>query len=268
MDYIPIKSFSKLSGIEASKLRYWDDIGIFPPLGRNPDTNYRYYSVRQLLTLNVITILSALEIPRKIIHKLTENRNPESILKLLEKLEHEMDMEIGSLKQRYSIIHTRRELINRGMDAEEESILIINKDEKPIIIWPENDYREGDSFIEPLAAKVAYASDYHINLSFPVGGIYENIDSFAKAPGQPCHFFSIDPDGDKKLKAGYYLTGFARGNYGEVGDLPDRLIAHAKENSLILHGPVYIEYLFDELCTSDPGAYLAQCSVAVSYRKE
>ena len=265
MDYLPIKSFSKISGIESSTLRYWDDYGIFPPLGRHPDTNYRYYSISQLLSLNFITTLSVLEIPLKTIAELKEGRNPDSFLELLEKVEKQMDIEMNDLHQKYSIIHAIRELINLGIKADEQLIYVSPKDEKPIIIWPKNEYSDDcDSFIEPLAAKVAIASDYHINLSFPVGGIYESLDTFAKSPRKPCHFFSIDPHGHDKINAGDYLIGFCRGDYGEVGDLPIRLKTYAEENSLQLSGPVYIEYLFDELCTLNPGEYLAQCFIAVS----
>jgi effector-binding domain-containing protein len=39
--------------------------------------------------------------------------------------------------------------------------------------------------------------------------------------------------------------------------------AYANENSLELVGPVYMEYLIDETCTSNPDQYLARYSVAV-----
>ena len=266
-DYLSIQEFSKISGVESSTLRYWDEIGIFTPLKRSPENNYRYYSTAQLLALNFVTTLSELEIPLKTIAELRHERDPENFLELLEKQEHQMDMEMRRLRMRYSIIHARRELINLGMKVDESAISVVPQEEKSMIIWPRNEYNEGDTFLAPLASCISHTSDYHINLSFPVAGYYDNMESFAKAPACPDHFVSIDPIGTFTRKAGDYLVGYARGYYGEVGDLPDRMAAYAAENSLHISGPVFVMYLHEEISTKEPDQYLAQCSVAVSKRR-
>jgi effector-binding domain-containing protein len=93
------------------------------------------------------------------------------------------------------------------------------------------------------------------------------MESFSKAPGCPDNFLSIDPIGNYTRKAGDYLVGFSRGYYGELGDLPERMNAHAKENSLTLTGPVYVMYLHEEICTKDTSQYLAKCSIAISKKR-
>ena len=266
-DYLSIQEFSNLSGVEASTLRYWDEIGLFSPLMRDPVNNYRYYSTVQLLALNFVTTLSELGIPLKTIATLRESRDPDDMLELLEKQEKQMDMEMRDLRKRYSIIHARRELINMGVRANESDILICNKEETPMYLWPRNEYGEGDTFIEPLAAYVNWTAENHINLSFPVGGYYDNMESFLDSPKKPNHFISIDPVGSHMQKAGDYLIGYARGYYAELGDLPERMLAFAKENSLNLTGPVYTVYLLDEICTKDTSYYLAQSYVAVDKKR-
>ena len=264
---ISIQEFSRLSGIEASTLRYWDELGLFSPLERNPETNYRYYSTAQLLALNFVTVLSELAIPLKTIAKLRKDRNPQKLLDLLEKQEIKMDMEMRSLRLRYSIIHARREMINLGSRVDVSEISVVHLEEKAMILWPRNEYKEGDTFIEPLSALVAQTGEYHINLSFPVGGYYDDMESFTKAPGRPDHFVSVDPIGTYTRKAGEYLVGYARGYYGEVGDLPQRMSEYAAKKSLTLAGPVFTVYLLEEICTNDPSQYLAQCCVSVSRRR-
>jgi len=266
-DYLSIQEFSSISGVEASKLRYWDEIGLFQPVTRNPENNYRCYSLAQLLALNFVTVLSELQIPLKSIAELREERNPDKLLALLEKQERQMDMEMRNLRQRYSIIHARRELINVGVKSDESQVAVMYMDDKEMILWPRNEYEEGDTFIEPLAAFITHTDDYHINLSFPVGGFHDNMESFKKAPDRPDHFLSFDPVGLHTRKAGNYLTGFARGYYGDVGDLPDRMIDYASQNKLKISGPVYTMYLHDEISTKDLSFYLAQCCVAVSRRR-
>jgi len=266
-DYISIQEFSKISGVESSTLRYWDEIGIFTPLKRHPENNYRYYSAAQLLALNFVTTLSDLEIPLKTIAELRKDRTPEEFLDVLEKHEHQMDMEMRRLRMRYSIIHARRELINMGMKVDETSVMVQPLEEKAMFLWPRNEYKEGDTFIDPMAAFVAQTGEYHINLSFPVGGYHDNMDSFARAPGCPDHFISIDPIGIHTRKAGDYLIGYARGYYGEMGDLPERMKEYAREHTLNITGPVYTTYLHEEICMTDPSRYLAQSVVAVTKRR-
>jgi len=264
---LSIHEFSKISGVESSTLRYWDEIGVFSPVMRNPENNYRHYSPAQLLALNFVTTLSDLEIPLKTIAKLREDRDPENFLELLEKQERQMDMEMRNLRQRYSIIHARRELINMGIKVDVNSISVLHLEERAMILWPRNEYNEGDTFLQPLAAFISHTGEQHINLSFPVAGRHDSMESFAKAPGRPDNFLSIDPIGTYTRKAGDYLVGYARGNYGEIGDLPERMIAYAKENSLNTSGPVYSMYLHEEICTKDPENYLCKCSIAVSKKR-
>jgi DNA-binding transcriptional MerR regulator/effector-binding domain-containing protein len=267
-DYLTIQEFSKLSGVEASKLRYWDEIGLFSPMMRNPENNYRYYSTAQLLALNFVTVLSDLELPLKTIAELRQERDPAKLLNVLEKHETQMDMEMRNLRQRYSIIHARRELINIGVRSDEQEIAVRSLDDRTIILWPPNEYNEGDTFINPLATFIAQTAEHHINLSFPVGGYHDTAERFIAAPAKPDRFFSIDPIGTHTIKAGDYLVGYTRGYYGDVGDLPERMAAFAKERSVNLVGPTYTIYLHEEVCTQTPEQFLAQVLMSVSSGRE
>jgi len=265
-DILSIREFSKLSGVEASTLRYWDEIGLFSPIKRDPQTNYRYYSLAQILALNFVTVLSDLNVPLKTISELRNERTPEKLMRVLDKQERDMDMEMRELRVRYSIIHARRELMNYGVKVDETQVSVLAREDKPMRLWPRNEYHEGDTFVEPLSQFINQIKDLGINLSFPVGGLHDSMDSFLKNQGRPEHFFSIDPLGSHTRKAGNYLIGFARGYYGDLGDLPDRMVAYAEENNLTLTGPVYTMYLHEEISSSDPSQYLAQCCVLVQER--
>ena len=266
-DLFSIQEFSKLSGIDASTLRYWDEIGVFSPIKRNPENNYRNYSLVQLLAINFVATLSDLGIPLKTIAKLRQDRNSEDLLKVLDKRERELHMELRTLRLRSSIIHARQQLIRYGLKVDEAQISVMRLEELELVLWPRNEYQEGETFIEPLAAFVHQAADYHVNLGFPVGGYWDNFESFSKGPSRPDHFISVDPVGTLKIKEGEYLVGYARGYYGEMGDLPERMALFANENSVTVSGPVYTLYLQEETSTNDTSQYLAQSFIAVSRQK-
>jgi len=271
-DLLSIKEFSKITGVETSTLRYWDEIGLFSPVKRNRETNYRYYSLVQIIALNFVTVLTDLDIPLKTVAELRDERDPEKFLDLMDRQEKKMDMEIRALRHRYSIIHARRELINSGLKVQEGQLSIEHRESMPVILWPPNVYSEdGDTFIETLAAFIPKTGQHNINLSYPVGGYFEKFDSFKKGPDKPDNFISVDPVGAHMIKEGDYLVGYTRGFYGEMGDLPIRMQTYIKEHDLRFAGPVYVLYLHDEICLIDPNQLLVQVIVAVakkSHRKQ
>ncbi|MCL2632042.1 MAG: MerR family transcriptional regulator [Coriobacteriia bacterium] len=262
-DLYTIQEFSKISGIDASVLRYWDDIGVFSPIRRNLDNNYRYYSVAQLFALNFVATMSDLGIPLKTIAELKESRDPESILAILEKRERELDDELRKLNQRTSIIHARQDMIRSGLKADDAEVAVRHLDTMALILWPRNEYQEGETFINPLTEYVNQSNDLHVNLSFPVGGYWDSYEAFSREPSCPEHFVSVSSIGSHIVVEGMYLTGYARGYYGDMGDLPERMTAYAEQNSIQIHGPTYTLYLLEETSTIDPSQYLAQTFVAV-----
>jgi len=262
-DHLSINEFSKFSGIEASTLRYWDDIGLFSPSKRDPNNNYRYYSPDQIIAVNFITVLSELKIPLKTISDIEIDRTPEVIMDLIENQENLLDMEMRQLRERYSIIHARRDLIKLGLKAQAPEVSVRFLEEKPFILGPRNEF-VGESFYEPFVHFCQQAKELRINLSYPIGAYHETTEAFFKAPGQPDYFFSIDPTGNNRREAGEYLVGITRGYYGELDDIAEKMKAYADKNSLSFSGPAYVIYLHDEVCLRDPSQYLAQACVAVS----
>ena len=55
-----IGDFSKIAQVSGRLLRYYDDLGLLPPAIIDPETGYRYYSIRQLPRLNRILVLKEL----------------------------------------------------------------------------------------------------------------------------------------------------------------------------------------------------------------
>ena len=287
-DYLSVKEFSRLSGIEQTTLRYWDDIGLFSPAKRDPDNNYRYYSPQQIIAVNFITVLSDLNIPLKVIGELEQERTPQKIVNLIEAQERLLDLEMRRLRDMYAIIHTRRELINYGIRLEEgfyvddglriddgtgregdiwvdeNEIALLYREERAYILGPRNVWPEDGSFYEPFVKFCATAEDLRLNLNFPIGAYHDSFDGFVQAPGQPNYFISLDPAGNRKRAAGKYMIGFCRGYYGSFGSLAERMSAFAEEKKLRVAGPLYSMYLHDEVCQKDLDQYLVQVSVAVT----
>ena len=263
-EYLTIKEFAELSGVEQSTLRYWDDIGLFFPVHRDPDNNYRYYTPAQLIPLNFVTVLSDLDVPLKTIKELKDERSPDSFIRLIDAQEREINERMRKLREQYAIIHARRELISYGMRMQGTHIAVMHRADKNVNLGPLNEYAEDETFIDAIVHLVQQAKDLHVNLSFPIGGYYESLDAFIDAPKRPERFFSIDSTGNRLRPAGDYLVGITHGSYGEFGDLPQRMADYAEKNGIGVSGSLHIMYLLDEICVKDPKDYLVQCAVAIA----
>jgi len=205
-----------------------------------------------------------INVPLKKIAELAKSRTPEQLIKLLSQYAGRIIDNIQYLKEAHSAINTYRGLLCEGISATEEEITVSEMPEKRIIMGNLNDFNGTVGFFGEYTRFCSIAHEPNINLSFPVGGYFENMDTFLKDPSRPERFFSIDPLGNHLRKRGDYLIGFARGYYAELGDTPERMKRYIDENSIKVSGPVYIMYLFDETCTQDPSNYLAQIAVAAS----
>jgi DNA-binding transcriptional MerR regulator len=261
---LSIREFSKFSGVKSSTLRYWDEIGLFKPVKRDSDTSYRYYAPEQIIAVNFIKVLSSLNVPLKTIQELGQSRAPKEMMALIADREKVLDMELKRLRECYSIMHIRRELISRGKKmADAGKISVLHEQALHFILGERNNFKNGEEFYTPFMHFCEHAKDAQINLRFPVGALHESWSGFMAAPGEPHYFISLDPAGNQTSKAGYYVVGYIRGYYGQFGDLPERMAAHIKNNKLETEGPVYTLYLLDEVCTADCDQYLAMVCVAV-----
>ncbi|MCL1986017.1 MAG: MerR family DNA-binding transcriptional regulator [Betaproteobacteria bacterium] len=260
---LPIKEFSEFTGLNESTLRYYDKIGLLVPALRG-ENRYRYYSPLQAITVNFIKVLTKLGVPLSTIKDMSNDRTPRGVLTLLAQQENKLNRRLVDLQTTYSIIHTFRNNIEAGIFAHERDMSVQELDEEHLTLGPATDFSDVATFYKPFMEFCNTAHENNINLYYPIGGYYENVDIFVNAPSQPTRFFSQDPSGNNKRRAGQYLVAYNRGYYGEFGDFPQRLLSYARTNNLIFSGPLFVSYLLDELSTVEYTQYLSQVVVGVS----
>ena len=260
---LSIKEFADFTGLPESTLRYYDKIGLLSPELRG-ENRYRYYTPMQAFTVEYLKVLIKVGVPLSTIKDMYKHRTPQGVLALLTKQEQKLDAQLHDLQTAYSILHTYRNTIQAGILAHEHDISLRTLDEAHIILGQLTDFSKTDTFYIPFMEFYNMAHENKIDLHYPIGGYYEDIGVFLKTPAQPTRFFSLDPRGDSKRSAGQYLVAHNKGYYGEFGDLPQKLVAHARANGLAFSGPLFVTYLLDEISVADPKQYLSQVVAGVS----
>jgi effector-binding domain-containing protein len=218
----------------------------------------------QTITVDFIKVLIEVGVPLTIINEMNRNRSPQSVLALLAQQENKLDAQLLKLQTAYSIVHTYRNNLQAGMYANENDIAVRELDEAHFILGQKADFGDTDTFYKPFMEFCNAAHENKINLNYPIGGYYEDIHAFLNAPSKPTRFFSQDPRGNSKRKAGRYLVAYTRGYYGEFGDLPQKISAYAQKHAFSFCGSLYITYLLDEISITNHRQYLSQIVVGVS----
>jgi len=264
-DFLPIKEFSEIVGMTIDALRHYDKKGIFKPakLGEEFKNQYRYYAPTQITTIKMIRVLTEIGVSLNEIKELASSRSPEKLIKLFSKQQGIVADELRFLQEVHSVISTFLKLLIDGVSATETDITVSELPERKIILGDINEFYGSVGFYKGFMRFCNSQHEPKLNLSYPVGGYFESKDEFLKEPSKPTRFFSLDPNGNDKQKAGLYLLGYTRGYYGTTNDLPKRILEFAKKNGLIFNGPVYNIYLFDEMSVTDPEQYLLQVSASV-----
>jgi len=252
-------------GMKKSTLHYYDKKDVFHPSthGIEFENNYRLYDPTQITTIKMIRVLREIGISLNTIKELKENRTPEKLIKLLTSSKDKVLDEINFLQETFSVVRVFLDNLVEGMSVTESEITVSEKLEKSIILGGENDFTGTTAFYREFTRFCNAAHEPKINASYPIGAYWSSIDAFMDAPSLPMRFYSADPKGSDKKAAGLYLTGYTRGYYGHVNDLPERMSAFAKKHDLVFTGSVYGTCLFDELSIVDPEQYLFQVSAAV-----
>ena len=264
---LSIKDFSEFTGVKQSTLRYYDEIGLLPPVSRG-ENNYRHYVPYQIILLSFINVLIELGVPLSMVKEMSKSRTPEKVIELLNRQEEKLDVRLYELQQAYSVIHTFRKNIETGLTAKIGEVNVVELEELNIVLGPETDFEENQSFYVPFVNFCNSAHEYRINLRYPIGGYHNDIDQYLKTPGEPNRFFSQDPIGNVKREAGNYLVVYNQGYYGEFPGIRELITSYAEEHNLGFHGPVYVLYLLDEISTVEREKYVSRIAVRVEEKKK
>ncbi|SKC69130.1 MerR family transcriptional regulator [Maledivibacter halophilus] len=111
--YLSIGEVSKIKGVSVKSLRYYGELGILPPIYINKETGYRYYSMEQLVIVDLIVVCLDLGIPLKNFREyITENQSID-VEKLLADGEHIVSEKVKKLKSSIDFLNTMSKHITR-----------------------------------------------------------------------------------------------------------------------------------------------------------
>ncbi|MCM3340695.1 MerR family transcriptional regulator [Paenibacillus sp. MER TA 81-3] len=98
---LSIGEFSKICGVSTKTLRYYDEIGLIHPDEINPESGYRYYSIRQLKKMLFINRLKSYHFSLEEIKSILEweeDQSEEILCSALNRKRREIQQELNALE--------------------------------------------------------------------------------------------------------------------------------------------------------------------------
>jgi DNA-binding transcriptional MerR regulator len=263
-NFLSISDFAKLSRLTRAALLHYDRIGLLSPLSRG-DNQYRYYSIGQISTVNVIRTLQKLGMSLNEIKYLKEQRTPENTREMLIIQTKNIDAQIDSWINARNILVMLKNIIDEALSVKEESIVIQTMPVKAIIQGELNDYSNGKTDYHALAEFYDDISNKYpdADLNYPVWAIFSEERMRNRDWKWPDRYYFNNPKGFDKKPSALYAIGYMRTGYGNHDALYDKMVKYIDENGYEICGNTYEEYLLNEFCISDESNYLVQVMITV-----
>ena len=215
-DYFTIGELSNLFNINTKTLRYYDEIGLFTPVKRDPDTGYRYYQFNQLYELASIRYLRKLEYSIQNINNYMKSRKVDSVLEKFKEQSLELHKKWDELIRIDNIIQRKILFIEQELPKVQfDNFETRHYDNRKFMpIGNEEELYKSDIFY--FYPTIAFIDKDKSFGSFLLEG-YEDDIGITK--------YSIIPEGD-------FLCGYHKGTYETISETINRVYEMNKDYKL------------------------------------
>lgn len=245
-----IGEVARIHNLSIQTLRHYDTLGILKPAFVNEDTGYRYYSVNQFLTIDLIKQCKAMGLSLDEIREIIKGyTSPESILDIINKQKNIIDKKIHELNIIKNNITFLEDGITRALEEGINKITITNYGEREFIRY-DNVLRYTEAFeiklSEVLADVERTYNFYNKELAFEMpfkdfqanGTLNYNNMIMRFTEGVP-----LDKGKITVLKPGRYLTLNFDDDHKEPKKYYDRILSYIESNNLQVIGDFYEIYV-------------------------
>lgn len=262
--------FAKLCNVSKHTLFYYDEIGLFSP--EIIDSNgYRYYSVNQYDTFDVITIFKDLGMPLKDIKAYLDNRSPQGLVSLLKTQDEIISKKIYDLTKIKNLIENKIQITKSASQIDSSRIHILEAFQDEYFITSEEAIQTDDLNITKYIAKlINLCNEKKLFAHYSMIGIHHKYDildcNYIKYSNFGIKIDEIYDDASLNYHIkpkGFYLTAYHAGSFDTIGETYEKLKCYADENKLLLGDFFYEELLIDSLSVKNYDEYLSKISVNV-----
>ncbi|MCI8538747.1 MAG: MerR family transcriptional regulator [Oscillospiraceae bacterium] len=270
-ELLSITELAKLRRVTSETLRHYDRIGLLKPVYVNPETNYRYYSIRQYERLGTIKELRQLGMSIEEITEYFNGRNVKKSVEILTRHHHLLQEEIRQKMLLSKILSRKLHFLSELEEQPVSDVVFESCFPKRYMI----------TFGEPAGGprEHAYAFtklEWYLDETAPIlasdrVGVYaderllERSDEYI--PSVPMLFVEdsdIQSEYKHEIPAGQYLCMYYQnGGLEEYSPSFELIKDYLRVHNYAVNGKIFQFYKIDVTLTSDPRETLMEIQVPV-----
>ena len=260
-NYYKIQEISRLYGICADTIRYYEEQGLIHPK-RSPH-NYRLFSIRDIGNLNIIRSMRSLGLSTEQIRAYIHERTVSSTLELYEKEQNLIRKKIEELQNQYEDICRCQKDLERALTLPLEKPRLLFLEKRPCFVL-EGEALPGDD-IDFLLKKLKQRHEDVIKIigSTDIGASFE-LDcalkgDFSHAKG--VFFMGTDQYKDTDIPSGAYGSIAYGGDYQRLKDAFASLLDFLRKKGYEPAGNPFEIYHVDMQETNDRKEYITELQI-------
>lgn len=265
--YLTTSEFAKICGVTKFTLFHYDDIGILKPEFVD-DKGYRFYSVKQLSTFDIILILKKVGIPLKDIKRYIEQKNTSFFLDILAQRKKQLDEEQKRIESMQRFLQNTLHTTNRAIHATCGEPKIEERDEEYLIAIEMPHQSSERERILKAYDQYRYCIEHDLFDALPTGFIISKANLENRQYDKKSYFFSVTTNKyDSELlfikPAGKYAMIVHEGPYEEISASYDNLKAYITQSSLTIIGNSYEFELLNFIAASNSENHIVEIAIEV-----
>lgn len=267
-----IGEMARLFHLSVSSIRHYEALGLVTPEHIDPDTGYRYYSVRQFEVFNTIRYLRALDLPLSEIADFLRNRDVDKIeekLRVQKAAVAEKQQELARIERK---IDARLRQLREAQEAPLGELQLILAPSCRLF-WVEaslsaENYNDLELSTSRLAAVQAEAVVFLGKVGFSVSAAHLKAHRYTQYDGA---FLLLDADDhfDGSIincPETLCVRVRFRGHHLQSPAQYRRLMAYIRENGLAVSGFSREITIIDQGLTNDRGKFITEICIPVEKR--
>ena len=175
-NYLTISELGRLRNVDSKSLRYYERVGALIPAYIDPDTQYRYYTVGQLVDLDTILLCLEMGIPLKEASKYREENGTLAVKRLFEDGKRIIEDKVRKYEAIMARLQYSLDCINENAEYKNRSDFYIRHiNPRYIIKEPLDDPKDFLCFSKQSVAIFTKAQELGLDpgYTFPIGILLE-----------------------------------------------------------------------------------------------